>query len=79
MTDNVKKFVDLQIKANNEIDTLGQTTDETFNELERIADLLTGDEVREAVDEYNRTAKQIDPLEQRQIDEYIDSQKYETI
>ena len=78
MNPNVKLFIDLQIKANNDIDTVGQTTSETADELERIGDLLTGDEIREAIDEYNKIAKPIDPLEQRAIDEYIDEQKYAT-
>ena len=75
MSPNVKLFIDLQVKANNDIDTVGHTTDETANELERIGDLLTGDEIREAIDEYNKIAKPIDALEQRAIDEYIDEQK----
>ena len=54
---NVDKFIQLQDKANNDIDALGQTTSETANELERIGDLLTLSEIDEVLAHYEKTRK----------------------
>jgi len=78
MNANVKLFIDLQIKANKEIDDFGRTSEDTFIELEIVADTLSSEEVTEAVNEYNKLVK-TDPLEQQAIDEYIEMQKHETI
>ena len=41
MNSKVKKAIDLQEKANQEIDALGQTTDKTFNKMMKAFDSLT--------------------------------------
>jgi len=51
---NVKKFIELQDKANNDIDQFGQTTSETANELEAVGDALTYPEIDEVIAIYNQ-------------------------
>ena len=53
MTTNVKRFIQLQLDANNQIDILGEANDETVSELEYIGDNLTNDEINQVVDYYN--------------------------
>ena len=53
MTTNVKRFIQLQTDANNQIDILGEANDETVSELEYIGDNLTNDEINQVVDYYN--------------------------
>jgi uncharacterized protein YukE len=43
----VQRFIELQDKANNEINQLGQATDETVNELEAVGDNLNDAEIEE--------------------------------
>lgn len=52
---NIQKFIELQDKANNDIDTLGQTTQETADELEAIGDALTYEEIEEVTAHYIKT------------------------
>ena len=46
---NAERFIQLQDKANQEIDTLGQTTEETFNALDTLSNTLTHDEIDDAL------------------------------
>lgn len=48
---NVEKFIQLQDKANNDIELLGRTTEKTGDELEIVGDSLTMAEIEE-VDNY---------------------------
>lgn len=50
--ENVTRFIELQTKANNEIDELGQTTPETFNELEAVGESLNPTEIDELLATY---------------------------
>ena len=43
------KFIELQNKANAEIETLGQSTEETTTALITLGDSLTQDEITEAI------------------------------
>lgn len=45
--ENVTRFIALQDKANQEIDELGQTTQETFDALEALGDSLNPTEIEE--------------------------------
>jgi hypothetical protein len=47
--EKISRAVELQKRANNEIDTYGQTTDSTINELMDIADSLTPEEQDEFI------------------------------
>ena len=46
---NVEKFIQLQDKANNDIDQFGQTTSETADTLELVGDNLTPIEIEEVI------------------------------
>ena len=50
---NVEKFIHLQNKANEEIETLGQATTETVVELDKVGDSLTNDEITEVIHIYD--------------------------
>lgn len=49
---NVQKFIELQDKANQDIDTHGETTSEVADELEKVGDLLTPEEQDEVIAHY---------------------------
>ena len=49
MNNLVDVFIQLQSKANKQIETYGQTTEEIVFELERVSDMLTPDQVDELI------------------------------
>jgi len=49
MNNLVDAFIQLQSKANKQIEAYGQTTEEVMFELERISDMLTPDQVDELI------------------------------
>ena len=76
MTERVKRFFELQDKANNDIDMFGQTTDKTANELEELGNSLNDKEIEEVCKIHNEERRQfIHPFEEREVDEYIDEVK----
>jgi len=46
-----KQFIELQAKVNKEIDTLGQATTTSVNELEWLGDSLTPEEINEVCEQ----------------------------
>jgi len=53
MNNLVDAFIQLQSKANKQIEAYGQTTEEVIFELERISDMLTPDQVDELISRAN--------------------------
>jgi len=53
MTTNVKRFIMLQGQINEQIDTAGKADIELANELDRMMDQLTTDELYQIVDWYD--------------------------
>ncbi len=53
MTTNAKRFIMLQEQINKQIDTVGQADIELADELDRISDQLTTDELYQIVDWYD--------------------------
>jgi hypothetical protein len=49
MNNLVDAFIQLQSKANKQIEAYGQTTEEVVFELERVSDMLTPDQVDELI------------------------------
>ena len=49
MNNLVDVFIQLQSKANKQIEAYGQTTEEVIFELERVSDMLTPDQVDELI------------------------------
>jgi hypothetical protein len=50
----VRKFIELQERANREIDTYGKTSMSTMEMLEEIADSLTPEEIEETIKMYSK-------------------------
>ncbi len=53
--DKVNRAIELQKRANNEIDTYGRTSDSTFEEMMEAFDSLTPDEENEVIERYGMT------------------------
>ena len=50
----VKRFIELQERANREIDTYGETSTSTMEMLEEIGDSLTPEEIKETIKMYSK-------------------------
>jgi len=50
----VRKFIELQERANREIDTYGKTSMSTMEMLEEIGDSLTPEEIEETIKMYSK-------------------------
>jgi hypothetical protein len=50
----VKRFIELQERANREIDTYGETSMSTMEMLEEIGDSLTPEEIEETIKMYSK-------------------------
>lgn len=49
MNNLVNTFIQLQSRANKQIEAYGQTTEEVVFELERVSDMLTPDQIEELI------------------------------
>lgn len=54
-----QQFLDLQAKVNQEIDELGQATDESINELEAFSDKLDDEDMYEVIELLSRNPDDI--------------------
>jgi len=57
MTNNAQRFIDLQNQVNNQIDTLGQADYLLANELDRLGDQLTIEEI-DSITEWFRSREE---------------------